>query len=75
MQHKDDISQTFLYSFLNGVAVLSQDPACSLQATHGQRLETDNSYHVETASSLLASFPAFPAFQAVLSQRPSMLNA
>ncbi len=43
-------------------AVLSQHPACSLQATHGQRLETDNSYHVATAS-LLTSFPGFPACQ------------
>ncbi len=50
-----------VFLHLNGLAVLSQDPACSLQATHGQRLETDNSYHVATAS-LLTSFQASQLF-------------
>ncbi len=55
---------------LNGLAVLSQDPACSLQATHGQTRDRQL-LQWETASGLLASFPAFPAFQAVLSQDPA----
>ncbi len=64
MQHKDarlHLTKIPVFLYLNGLADLRQDPACSLQATHGQRLETDTSYHVETASSLLASLLAFHA--------------
>ncbi len=39
MQHKDarlHLTKIPVFLYLNGLAVLSQDPACSLQATHGQ---------------------------------------
>ncbi len=73
VQHKDarlHLTKIPVFLYLNGLAVLSQDPACSLQATHGQTRDR-HLLQWETASSLLASFPAFPAFQAVLSQESS----